>query len=98
MLVGITIPLALWGTWLSLADVTLDTIDRQGNTVLNYACLGAKYETVALLRLKSYDAESVSKRNSQKKLPIDLLWESNEVVDRECRIPRWRLSASEGLP
>ena len=67
---------------ISLAGVTLDTIDRQGNTALRYACLGAKYETIALL-LESYDAASVSKRNTQKKLPIDLLWESNQVVDRE---------------
>ena len=33
--------------------------------------------------LERYDAISVSKRNAHKKLPIDLLWESNEVQDRE---------------
>ena len=33
--------------------------------------------------LERYDAISVSKRNAHKKLPIDLLWESNEVFDRE---------------
>jgi hypothetical protein len=55
---------------------------REGNTALHYACLGAKYETITLL-LEKYDAISVSKRNTHKKLPIDLLWESNEVLDRE---------------
>ena len=65
----------------SLADETIDTIDRQGNTALHYACLGAKYETIALL-LDKYDAVSVSRRNAHKKLPIELLWESNAVEDR----------------
>ena len=50
--------------------------------VLHLACRGAKYETIAML-LERYDAVSVSKRNAHKKLPIDLLWESNQVQDRE---------------
>ncbi len=33
--------------------------------------------------LDKFDAMSVSKRNAQKKLPIDLLWESEAVGDRE---------------
>eukprot|EP00985_Skeletonema_marinoi_P019856 scaffold11525_cov105-Skeletonema_marinoi.AAC.1 len=33
--------------------------------------------------LEKYDAVSVSKRNAQKKLPIELLWESDEVLDRK---------------
>ena len=33
--------------------------------------------------MDKYDAVSVSKPNAQKKLPIDLLCESNEVLDRE---------------
>jgi hypothetical protein len=33
--------------------------------------------------LEKYDAVSVSKRNAHKKLPIDLLFESNEVLDTE---------------
>ena len=37
------------GYIVSRADITLDTIDRQGNTALHFACLGAKYETIALL-------------------------------------------------
>eukprot|EP00984_Skeletonema_dohrnii_P018808 scaffold8881_cov93-Skeletonema_dohrnii-CCMP3373.AAC.1 len=60
----------------------LDAIDRKGETALHYACRGAKYENIALL-LEEYDAVSVSKRNAHKKLPIDLLWESNAVEDRE---------------
>eukprot|EP00984_Skeletonema_dohrnii_P010500 scaffold4095_cov82-Skeletonema_dohrnii-CCMP3373.AAC.3 len=67
---------------IGLADVTLDATDRQGNTTLHYACRGAKYDTIALL-LETYDALSVSKRNAHGKLPIDLLWESSEVLDRE---------------
>jgi ankyrin repeat protein len=50
---------------------TLDAVDREGNTAFHYTCRGA------------YDAVSVSKRNAHKKLPIDLLWESNEDFDRE---------------
>ena len=47
-------------------------------------CHGAKYETIALL-LDGFDAVSVSTRNKDEKLPIDLLWESTEVEaeDRE---------------
>ena len=33
--------------------------------------------------LEKYDAVSVSRTNVDKKLPIDLLWESNAVEDRE---------------
>eukprot|EP00984_Skeletonema_dohrnii_P019435 scaffold9286_cov79-Skeletonema_dohrnii-CCMP3373.AAC.3 len=65
-----------------LDTTTLGTVDNQGNTVLHLACRDAKYETIAML-LERYDAISVSKRNADKKLPIDLLWESNEVLDRE---------------
>ena len=53
-----------------------------GNTALHCACRAAKYDTIALL-LEKYDAVSVSKRNAQNKLPIELLWESNSVSDRE---------------
>ena len=41
-----------------------------------------KYDTISLL-LEKFGAASVSKRNAHKKLSIDLLWESNEVQDRE---------------
>ncbi len=62
---------------------TLGTVDREGNTTIHYACRGAKYQTIAML-LDEFDAVSVSKRNAEKKLPIDLLWESNAVEDGEC--------------
>ena len=60
---------------------TLDAIDREGNTTLHLACQGARHDITALL-LDEFDAVSVSKRNAVKKLPIDLLWES-DAVDRE---------------
>ena len=67
-----------------LDTTTLDAVDREGNTALHLACRGAKYGTISmLLERERYDAVSVSKRNSQKKLPIDILWERNEVQDRE---------------
>jgi ankyrin repeat protein len=59
-----------------LGATTLEAVDRKGNTALHLACRGAKYETIALL-LDKYDAVSVSKRNANEKLPIDLLWESD---------------------
>jgi len=65
-----------------LDTTTLKTVDRDGNTALHYACRGANYDTIALL-LEKYEPVSVSERNAQKKLPIDLLFESNEVLDRE---------------
>eukprot|EP00984_Skeletonema_dohrnii_P005575 scaffold1968_cov89-Skeletonema_dohrnii-CCMP3373.AAC.2 len=61
---------------------TLDAVDRDGNTALHLACHCARHEIIGLL-LETYDAISVSKRNAQKKLPIDLLFESNIVEDRE---------------
>ena len=67
---------------LSLARITRDATDSRGNTALHYACRGAKHDTIAML-LEKYDAASVSKRNADDKLPIDLLWESNEVTGRE---------------
>ena len=62
---------------------TLDAVDREGNTALHLACCGAKYGTIVML-LGKYDAVSVSKRNADGELPIDLLWESIYAVgDRE---------------
>ena len=57
-------------------------VDIDNNTALHYACLGAKHDTISML-LEKYDTASVSKRNAQDKLPIDLLWESNEGSDRK---------------
>jgi len=67
---------------LSHGEVTIDAVDRKGNTALHLSCRGAKYDTIALL-LEEYDAVSVSTRNTRKKLPIEILWESNKVLDRE---------------
>eukprot|EP00986_Skeletonema_menzelii_P019752 scaffold29063_cov400-Skeletonema_menzelii.AAC.1 len=61
---------------------TLSIADLKGNTALHYACLSANYEIIALL-LEKYGAASVSKRNLDGKLPIQLLlFETNSVVDR----------------
>ena len=57
-------------------------MDRDGNAALHLACHGAKHEAIALF-LDEFDAVSVSRRNRDEKLPIDLLWESTEVEDRE---------------
>ena len=67
---------------LGLDPSTLEAVDRDGNTALHLACRCAKYETIELL-LESYDAVSVSRKNTNKNLPIELLWESNAVEDRE---------------
>ena len=61
---------------------TLEAVDNDQNTALHHACCSAKYETIAML-LEEYDAVSISKQNADGKLPLDLLLESNEVVDRE---------------
>ena len=60
---------------------TLDAVDRDGDTALHYACLGARYHVIELL-LEKYGAVSVSTRNKDGKLPIDLLWESTAVEER----------------
>jgi ankyrin repeat protein len=61
---------------------TLTAVDREGNTALHYACHGAKYDTITLL-LEKYDAVSVSQSNALNKLPIHLLFESDDVSNRE---------------
>jgi len=65
-----------------LDATTLDAVDEDGNTAIHLACCSGSYEIIALL-LDKFDAVSVSKRNSRKKLPIDLLWESNVWEDKE---------------
>ena len=67
---------------LGLDPSSLDAMDRDGNTALHYACRSAKHDSIAML-LEKYGAVSISKRNTHGKLPIELLWESNEVNDRE---------------
>ncbi len=65
-----------------LDTTTLEAVDKAGNTALHYVCRGARHDIIALF-LDEFNAVSVSKRSARKKLPIDLLWESNEVSDRE---------------
>eukprot|EP00985_Skeletonema_marinoi_P021657 scaffold13390_cov96-Skeletonema_marinoi.AAC.1 len=65
-----------------LDTTSLEAVDGEGNTALHVACHRARHEIIAML-LERYDAVSVSKRNTLKKLPIDLLWESNEVINRD---------------
>ena len=62
---------------------TLDAVDRNGNTALHHACRSARYDAIALL-LERYGAVSVSKRNARDRFPIELLFESDAVFDREC--------------
>ena len=61
---------------------TLQHVDIDHNTSLHYACRGAKYDTIAML-LEQYNAGLVSMRNVHNQLPIDMLFESNSVADRE---------------
>eukprot|EP00573_Skeletonema_grethae_P001816 CAMPEP_0201691340 /NCGR_PEP_ID=MMETSP0578-20130828/4513_1 /ASSEMBLY_ACC=CAM_ASM_000663 /TAXON_ID=267565 /ORGANISM="Skeletonema grethea, Strain CCMP 1804" /LENGTH=490 /DNA_ID=CAMNT_0048176521 /DNA_START=73 /DNA_END=1548 /DNA_ORIENTATION=+ len=65
-----------------LDATAVGALDKVGNAALHYACRGTKYETIALL-LEDYNAVFVSKRNAHGKLPLDLLWESSAVKDRE---------------
>ena len=67
---------------IELDATTLEAVDEVNDTPLHYACCGARYETIALL-LEKYDAVSVSRRNAEGKLPIEVLWESVEDVDRD---------------
>ena len=52
------------------------------NTLLHFACRGANHAVIGFLSEK-YDAAFVSTRNSHKQLPIDILFESEAVSDRE---------------
>ena len=59
-----------------------ETKDRHQNTVLHFACRGANHDIITLL-LEKYGAAYVSARNSHNQLPIDLLFQSEAVGDRE---------------
>ena len=52
------------------------------NTLLHFACRGANHAVITFL-LEKYDAAFVSTRNSHKQLPIDLLFDSEALSDRE---------------
>jgi ankyrin repeat protein len=68
---------------IGLNEATMTTVDREGNTSLHYACIGANHAIIALL-LDKYGSMSVSKRNAHRQLPIDLLLQNkNEVSDKE---------------
>ena len=66
----------------NLNEVTLGTTDGEGNTALHHACIGANHAIIALL-IDKYGSISVAKRNEHRQLPIDLLFESEAVSDRE---------------
>ena len=67
---------------IGLAATTLDAVDREGNTALHLACRSGRHDIITLL-LDKFDAVSISKRNAHGRLPIDLVWESSGVDDRE---------------
>ena len=61
---------------------TLSIVDFKGNAAFHHACRSANYEAINLI-LEKYDAVSVSNRNSDGMLPIELLLlESNSAVNR----------------
>lgn len=65
-----------------LNTVVLKRIDDEGDTPLHHACRNAKYDTIALL-VDKYEAVSVVRKNLDRKLPIELLIESDSAIDRE---------------
>jgi ankyrin repeat protein len=67
---------------IKLDPTSLRARDFDDNTSLHYACRGANHAIIALL-IEKYGALSVSKQNAHGQLPIDLLFASNVVSDRE---------------
>ena len=67
---------------LDLDPTSIRATDFDDNTTLHYACRGANHVIIALL-LDKYGSMSVSKRNTHKQLPIDLLFASEAVSDKE---------------
>ena len=66
-----------------LAGDTLNNIDAKNNSPLHYACRGGNCGVVNYL-LETLNVPSVSERNNEKKLAIDLLFECGEnMLDRE---------------
>jgi hypothetical protein len=68
--------------FIGINKFTLTTVDREWNTVLHFACRGANHAIIALL-LDKYGSMSVSKRNTHKQLPIELLLENTNEVSNE---------------
>ena len=67
---------------INLDPTSLRAKDFDDNTLLHYACRSAKHKAIALL-LDRYGAVSVSKENVHNQIPIDLLFKSVAVSDRE---------------
>jgi ankyrin repeat protein len=67
---------------IGLRSSALEMEDRWQHTLLHFACRGANHVMIAFL-LDKYDAAFVSTRNSSNQLPIDLLFDSEAVSDRE---------------
>ena len=67
---------------IELRSSALEMEDRWQNTLLHFACRGANRAIIAFL-LGKYDAAFVATKNSHKQLPIDLLFDSEAVSDRE---------------
>jgi ankyrin repeat protein len=65
---------------IDLDSTSLRAGDSDDNTALHHACCCVRYDTIALL-LGKYCGVSVSKRNAQKKLPIDLLLQNKNEVN-----------------
>jgi len=66
---------------LELDSSALGQSDRRGNSPLHYACFGGNISVIKHLLQKQ--PQPVSTPNADKKLPIHLLWECNEDIDRE---------------
>jgi ankyrin repeat protein len=64
---------------IDLDSSSLRASDFDDNTALHHACCGAKYDTIALL-LRKYGGISVSKRNTDRQLPIDLLLQNKNKL------------------
>jgi predicted transcriptional regulator with HTH domain len=67
---------------IDLNSSTLKMKDMWQNTLLHFACRGANHVMIACL-LEKYNAAFVSTKNSYGQLPIDLLFDSEAVSDRE---------------
>ncbi len=85
-----------FSTW-SISTRQLSVLWIERGTLPYITHVGAKCQATSML-LDKFDAMSVSKRNAQNKLPIELLWKSKAVEDRESieytDFGFWRLTRS----
>lgn len=63
---------------------TLKHQDHKGELPIHYACRWGKYSTIHFL-LNNNGANAAA-RNAEKKLPIELILETNNVADRESAV------------